>query len=189
MICEQCGGPLTRGKRGPAQRFCSAACRARASYDRSKADGRYQARLAVSASQRVSAPRTTKVCPYCEQTFETAWPERDIVCSEKCRRAKQSRRVRPYVDHRRQVVRAGEDFDRQEIFERDGWRCQICDGEIDPLLQHPDPLSASVDHIVPLARGGEHTRSNVRCAHLVCNNRRGTRDDSELVLAPMAQVA
>lgn len=30
-------------------------------------------------------------------------------------------------------------------------------------------MSASVDHIVPLSRGGEHSMNNVQCAHLSCN--------------------
>jgi hypothetical protein len=31
------------------------------------------------------------------------------------------------------------------------------------------PLSASIDHIVPVAAGGTHTRANVQIAHLFCN--------------------
>jgi 5-methylcytosine-specific restriction endonuclease McrA len=36
-------------------------------------------------------------------------------------------------------------------------------------------MSATLDHVVPISVGGEHTRENVRCAHLRCNARRGNR--------------
>lgn len=74
----------------------------------------------------------------------------------------------------------------QQIFERDGWRCLIpgCGRPIQHDLRHPDPISASIDHIVPLSRGGDDTEANKRAAHLVCNTRRGARD---IVLVPVVR--
>ena len=37
----------------------------------------------------------------------------------------------------------------------------------------PNPLSASLDHIVSVAVGGLHTRANTQLAHLGCNSRKG----------------
>jgi 5-methylcytosine-specific restriction endonuclease McrA len=39
-------------------------------------------------------------------------------------------------------------------------------------------MSASVDHIIPLVLGGEHSMANVQAAHLVCNLRKGDRLNS-----------
>ena len=78
--------------------------------------------------------------------------------------------------HYRRAVRRGveaEKFSPREIHERDGWICQLCDEPVDQDLAWPDPLSASLDHIIPLSHGGPHTRANTRLAHLVCNTRRG----------------
>lgn len=76
-----------------------------------------------------------------------------------------------------------ERFDPREIYERDHWTCGICNGSVDPTLEHPHPLSASLDHVIPVSLGGDHTRANTRCTHLTCNVRRGNRPDGELLLA------
>jgi 5-methylcytosine-specific restriction endonuclease McrA len=59
-------------------------------------------------------------------------------------------------------------INREEIFARDEWRCWIC-GE--PVLRE----HASIDHLVPIARGGSDQPDNVRLAHSLCNSRRGAR--------------
>jgi 5-methylcytosine-specific restriction endonuclease McrA len=75
-----------------------------------------------------------------------------------------------------------ETFSPMEIFERDGWRCGICSELLDPSAFFPHPQSPSIDHIVPLSKGGEHSRANVRAAHLRCNVRRGNRAPSSEAL-------
>lgn len=55
------------------------------------------------------------------------------------------------------------------VHDRDGWRCHLCHRKVSPRRHWPDPLSASLDHIVPLSVGGEHTYTNVATAHLQCN--------------------
>ena len=51
--------------------------------------------------------------------------------------------------------------------------CGICQMPMDRELKHPDPMSKSVDHIVPISRGGTHEQSNLQWAHLVCNISKG----------------
>ena len=59
--------------------------------------------------------------------------------------------------------------------ERDNWTCHLC-GEPVPQFTHCiDGQSATIDHIVPLARGGSHTWDNVRLAHRSCNSARGAK--------------
>jgi 5-methylcytosine-specific restriction endonuclease McrA len=59
------------------------------------------------------------------------------------------------------------------VFERDGWRCGICHAVIDQALRWPHPGSATLDHIVPLADGGDHMPSNWQAAHAACNIEKG----------------
>lgn len=62
-----------------------------------------------------------------------------------------------------------------EVFERDNWTCGICDEPVDQDIKWPDPRSVSLDHIVPLALGGAHSRANTQCSHLTCNVRKGAQ--------------
>lgn len=62
-----------------------------------------------------------------------------------------------------------------DVIERSGGMCGICDEPIDLDLRHPNPQSRSLDHIVPLARGGAHSLANCQLAHLRCNISKGAR--------------
>jgi 5-methylcytosine-specific restriction endonuclease McrA len=55
------------------------------------------------------------------------------------------------------------------ILERDGMVCHLCSGPIAGL----DDLH--MDHVIPLARGGEHNEQNIKPAHALCNMRKGSR--------------
>lgn len=62
-----------------------------------------------------------------------------------------------------------------QIIERDGGDCHLCGEPVDMALTYPDPRSKSVDHVVPLARGGAHAMSNCALAHLGCNVKKGAK--------------
>ena len=48
--------------------------------------------------------------------------------------------------------------------------CALCGMPIDRTLKFPHPMSATVDHIIPIAKGGHPSDpSNLQAAHLVCN--------------------
>lgn len=70
---------------------------------------------------------------------------------------------------------SGEQIDPVEVFARDGWVCGICTEPIDPERSYPDQRMASLDHVIPLSKDGEHTWSNVQAAHLDCNKRKRAR--------------
>ena len=68
-----------------------------------------------------------------------------------------------------------------EIFERDGGLCQICGKSMDGVW--PEPLSPSLDHVIPLSLGGAHAPENVQLAHLRCNVSKGARLESDHQIA------
>lgn len=63
---------------------------------------------------------------------------------------------------------------RKNILRRDGHRCQYC-GRGD--------LGLTVDHVMPISRGGEDTWENLVCACVKCNNRKGDRTPDEAVMS------
>ncbi len=62
---------------------------------------------------------------------------------------------------------------RKNILRRDGHRCQFC-GRGD--------LSLTLDHVIPVSRGGEDTWENLVCACVACNNRKGDRTPEEAAM-------
>lgn len=102
---------------------------------------------------------------------------RSRYCSPECSGRFKNRDNWKYLNARRTRLRAAyiETFDRAEIFERDGWICQLCGAPIDPSLKFPDVLAATLDHIIPISRGGKHERSNAQAAHHRCNSAKGNR--------------
>lgn len=63
---------------------------------------------------------------------------------------------------------------------RDDGVCGICGG-FAPLVygatrrNRPSDM-ATIDHVRPLARGGEHSWANVQLAHLACNLRKHAKE-------------
>ncbi|WP_425608698.1 HNH endonuclease [Streptomyces albipurpureus] len=68
------------------------------------------------------------------------------------------------------------------MFQRDDWCCHLCGEDIDRDVVAPAPLAPTLDHVVPIARGGAHTMINLRAAHFRCNSAKGSR----LTWAPAA---
>jgi hypothetical protein len=81
-------------------------------------------------------------------------------------------RTRSEVRRKRTVRRGDRGIDWASVGERDGWLCHLC-GDPVPQYAGNSPQAATVDHIVPIARGGEHVWTNVALAHRECNIRRG----------------
>lgn len=48
--------------------------------------------------------------------------------------------------------------------------CGICGQPVDKSLKYPDPMSPTVDHIIPVSRHGDPTSlDNLQLAHRRCN--------------------
>ncbi len=47
--------------------------------------------------------------------------------------------------------------------------CGICGQPVDKTLKYPDPMSPTVDHIIPCAKGGSDELDNLQLAHRRCN--------------------
>jgi predicted nucleic acid-binding Zn ribbon protein len=101
----------------------------------------------------------------------TIWSRAYLVASQRRHRASSSsarhaRRLRVHIA-------AVERFDPFEVYDRDSWVCGICLGPVDQEIRWPDLMSASLDHVMPLVAGGQHTPENTQIAHWICNVRKG----------------
>ncbi len=59
---------------------------------------------------------------------------------------------------------------RKGVFARDGHRCQYCGASGEPL---------TLDHVVPVSRGGKHDWTNLVTSCVTCNNAKGDRTPGE----------
>ena len=71
---------------------------------------------------------------------------------------------------RRAVLKGAtvEKVDRREVYLRDKGICGICGCPVS--LEE-----VTLDHIIPLSKGGEHSYRNIQLAHLSCNSAKGAK--------------
>ena len=89
-------------------------------------------------------------------------------------------RLRRYVN----VPRRGARWSRKAVLQRDQYTCGYCGITLGQkqrgrTLTHQ---SFTVDHILPISRGGKNTWSNTICACSPCNQKKGSRLPHELNL-------
>jgi 5-methylcytosine-specific restriction endonuclease McrA len=156
-VCPECGLDKLLPEYGQSRVYCRPCSAARARHRRRDP--------AVKAAMRREYLRRKEADPEAFARWARQWRSRN---PDKVREHNATRRARL-----RAVV--AESFDPYEVFERDDWICGLCDGPIDPSAAYPDPMSPSLDHVVPVSRGGVHSRANCQAAHLVCNIRKGAR--------------
>lgn len=151
--CKTCGGQFIA--RPTSRLYCSETC---------------------SYRTLIAAP-SEHTCDDCGLSFVSDWGDkRTRFCSQKCGkryvRRQRRRRHGHRNKHRRRARAAGvehEPISRRKVLERDDWRCGICGGRISKTVKYPHPRSPSLDHIVPIAKGGPHLYRNVQAAHFKCN--------------------
>ena len=68
-------------------------------------------------------------------------------------------------------------FCRENVFARDGWKCQYCGSK-------PNPCKLTFDHVMPRSKGGKTSWHNIVTACFKCNHKKADRtlDDSGMKL-------
>jgi len=97
------------------------------------------------------------------------------------------RRTRRHArDAKRRAKRRGAERDTKiepvspsVVFERDGWRCHICGKKCRTDVNGLHPQGATMDHLIPLSKGGPHTYANISTAHRICNIRKGNKSAND----------
>lgn len=174
-------------KAPPAQKpclMCGATCPPKHTYCGDECRKESARRKARAYGERKHQGKTC-VCRVCGVSFHPTYATKKRAC---CSVACANEAARQDIRNSKQMRRArkkGAFVDavyRQRIFERDGWRCRICGGRVKRDACAPHPMAPTLDHIVPLAKGGTHEPRNVQLAHSMCNSMKGDGSAGEQLL-------
>lgn len=117
------------------------------------------------------------LCARCGKQYRKSKPEQKY-CSVQC----VNKPADPYRNQRKCAARAArkrgafvEVVDPLTLFERDGWTCHLCKKKVRRNLSGMHLDGPTIDHIIPLAEGGQHSYANTALAHRRCNSNKGAR--------------
>lgn len=71
---------------------------------------------------------------------------------------------------------------RRAVYERDGLKCRYCGKQLKTsfgrpfVINGPDSLIATIDHVVPRAKGGTNAQTNLVTSCWPCNLEKGDGD-------------
>ena len=172
LTCTICGKEYEAQNRNQAA--CSDECR--------KEDARRRSQeLNKEEFYKNAKPFT---CKECGKDFVNEYGEkRSVFCSDQCnnkayKKTEVYKAQRKRSNRRRRARLRGVEslpYNDKDIFIRDGWVCQICGQVTDKRLKFPHPMSASLDHTIPLAKQGPDTPDNVNWLILFATAINGTQ--------------
>lgn len=135
------------------------------------------------ARKRRGTAEHKRICPVCGKEFTTMLPQK-ICCSSECSRKKRNRQHNR--DRRYKKLLENGDIDKSitldKLIKRDNGICYLCGAAVNLNdytlingIKQVGPMYPSIDHVIPVARGGTHTWNNVKLAHLMCNVKKGAK--------------
>ena len=111
-------------------------------------------------------------CPECGTIFNPLnGTGRRIYCSVSCGKA--AGKYHHHILRRLRGEKLMSKVTRNEIMQRDGFRCQLCGGKVNTKGSWLHYRAPEIDHIVPLSQGGAHNLANLQLTHRICNQMKG----------------
>jgi 5-methylcytosine-specific restriction endonuclease McrA len=62
-----------------------------------------------------------------------------------------------------------------KLAQRDKNICHICGQKVDMNADNNDASYGSIDHVIPISKGGTHTWNNIKLAHRGCNTMKSNK--------------
>lgn len=118
--------------------------------------------------------KTMAVCVSCGQLFIPR-NDRQICCSEKCTKKHQNNKDKRVSKIKGAMI--DRDISLKILYQKEHGVCYLCNGKCSWSDYYIDRngqkitggMYPSIDHVIPLAKGGKHSWENVRLAHRECN--------------------
>ena len=172
--CLQCGA----ANAGSSNKYCSDKC----------------------ANRFKVGVENTKPCAVCSVAF--LWSGKGVCCSDSCKAELKRFHGRAWyakemasnevfrlkvrsAEYKRKALKKSafvEDVDRDSVMLRDKWQCHLCKEKIPKDAVWPNGLFGTLDHVMPLNKGGLHSYANIKAAHLSCNCSKNDRVIGQLGL-------
>ena len=164
--CPQCS---KSGYSKYKRRFCSAMCKEKG--------------YRIRKRERIIKENTRPVkCIECSKWFSTHVKNK-VICSDYCRRRLNNRKNELYKKKRGELIRLNgevhEDISIERLIKRDESKCYLCGDKVYKTKDSNHNYYPCIEHVIPIIKGGTHTWDNVKLAHRICNNHKGTMTEEE----------
>ena len=177
--CSRCGDLRPVHKNTSRDEIVCRACRALAP----QPSGNYKMKTCTNCGQEFRAGTGNMTCSTsCASVRIMAGSALRVKAAKTPQEKLQMRRERDRrKNHKRRAeIRAAfvEDVKPLRVYARDGWRCHICGLKVDQRLSGLHQRGPTLDHLIPLSKGGQHSYDNVALAHRVCNTKKHAKNVS-----------
>lgn len=182
--CKNCGKETTN------KVYCSKECREANTQYYTKickecgkeftTSSKTQSRCSEECIKKYQSKTYTRECKHCGKVFTTK-NEQQLYCSKKCIRKLISKNNE--LKRERRVHENGQ-FDKgislKKLIKKEKNICYLCGKECDSddfyIDERGTQISGdnypSIEHVIPISKGGTHTWDNVRLAHRGCNSKK-----------------
>lgn len=132
---------------------------------------------------------TMKKCSYCGAFFYGF--SKDVFCSDECKVHNRKKNTNRYKETKKRRCRTEESkyINLVSLYHRDNGICWLCGKRCDIALDKNNNYYPSIDHVVPISKGGKDSWDNVKLAHRICNTIKSNKTDIKSVREAIMGIA
>jgi 5-methylcytosine-specific restriction endonuclease McrA len=168
--CATCANPTTR----PI--YCSSTCCIEGQRRRKQASHKHRTFQCMVCGADHTPKYGDKSTAYCSAGCGRVAANRQRIASGQKASSRKARKLK-------QRGVSVEHVNPLKVLERDRWTCQLCGVKTPSRLRGTfDDRAPELDHIIPIAQGGEHSYRNAQCACRKCNIAKGSKPKGQMLL-------